>query len=326
MKPFQQRNPVPIGFVSITLAILLLVAGYNTEDLPVVGTGKAREAVLANAAGLRSGSAVKVAGVVVGHVQSVQLDGAHVRVTFDAKDVSLGNRTRASVQLETLLGQRFLELRPAGDKPIDGAIPLKRTTTPYEIIPAVNQLAETAGEIDVDKVRKALDTLAGTFQDTPDRIGSALTGLSRLSTTIAKRDDQLSTLLDRADTVTNTLAGRDNQISKLLSDINPLLDELRFRRDAIHRLLVGARELSTQLRGIVADNQQELTPALEKLDHVATVLQRNKKNLDQGLELLQPYVHLFTNAVGTGRWFDAYVCGLLPPSVAGINQGGCHVK
>ena len=326
MKPFQQRNPVPIGIAGLLVALLLVAASYNISKLPIIGDGPTHTAFLANAAGLETGSPVKVAGVSVGHVQSLELRGGKVLVEYDAKDIDIGDESRASVQLETLLGRRYLELAPAGEQPQHGPLPLSRTTTPYDIIPAVNQLSNTVGQVDVGKVERALNALSGTFGNTSDNVGGALTGLSRLSMTISKRDEQLSTLLSRADQVTGTLASRNQQVSKLIKDINPLLDQLRFRREAIHRLLVGSQELAEQLRGLVADNRAQLRPALERLDHVATVLERNRENLDHGLALLRPYVHLFTNAVGSGRWFDAYVCGLLPPPTAGINEEGCHNK
>jgi phospholipid/cholesterol/gamma-HCH transport system substrate-binding protein len=34
-------------------------------------------------------------------------------------------------------------------------------------------------------------------------------------------------------------------------------------------------------------------------------------------------VRLFTNSVGTGRWFDSYLCGLAPPTIGPINPEGC---
>jgi len=31
-------------------------------------------------------------------------------------------------------------------------------------------------------------------------------------------------------------------------------------------------------------------------------------------------VRLFNNAVGNGRWFDNYLCGLLPPQIGQVNE------
>lgn len=326
MKSFESRPPIPIALGGLLAIVLVLVAAYNTAKLPFIGDGPTYRAEFSNAAGIRAGNPVKVAGVVVGRVQSVTLADGYVEVAFEVSDAWIGDETRASVQLNTLLGQRFVGLEPYGDEELEegGAIPLERTTTPYEIVPAINQLTETVGEIDVDALGDSLDVLAETFADTPDDVRGAVDGLSRLSRTVSSRDEELRELLARADEVTTTVAGRDAEIERLIQDLNPLLAELEVRREAISDLLEGAQELSTQLTGLVADNRATLRPALQSLSNVADVLARNEANLEAGIEALGPYVHLFTNTVGTGRWFDAYVCGLIPLPLAGINDEGCE--
>jgi len=330
VKAFQQRSPIPIAIIGIVAILAVLVAAYNTDKLPVIGDGEEYHAEFSNAAGIRGGNPVKVAGVVVGRVKSVELAGEHVEISFTVDDAWIGDESTASIQLNTLLGQRYVAIDPLGDSEMsaDGTIPLERTETPYEIIPALNQLSETVGEIDTDQLADSLDALAETFADTPDNVKGALDGLSRLSTTISKRNDGLTQLLDRANTVTGTIADRDAQVEQLIQDVNPLLGELERRREAIHTLLVGTQTLGVQLRGLVADNQATLKPALDRLASVADVLARNRDNLDAGIKAIGPYVHLFTNAVGNGRWFDALVCGLIPLSLPlpGSNTEGCEAS
>jgi phospholipid/cholesterol/gamma-HCH transport system substrate-binding protein len=57
------------------------------------------------------------------------------------------------------------------------------------------------------------------------------------------------------------------------------------------------------------------------------MLQRNQDKLDKSLTLLAPFYRVFANTLGNGRWFDTYICGLLPPSVnlgvIGFNEEGC---
>lgn len=325
MKSFQSRPPIPIALIGILVLIMMLVAAYNIGNLPLVGHGRVYHAEFSNAAGLRSGDPVKIAGVVVGHVQSVSLEADHVEVGFDAGHEWVGELSTASVQLNTLLGQRYLQVAPKGSHELSSSvpIPLSRTETPYEIVPTLNKLSRTVGDIDVAKVRKAFDSVSSTFAGTQGDVHQAVTGLSRLSLTVANRDERLRELLSRSNKVTSTLADRDMQIGKLITDLNPLLTELKHRRTAIHQLLVGAQSLSGELDGLVADNQATLRPALAHLSKVSAVLANNQKNLDAGIRVLGPYVHLFTNTVGVGRWFDAYVCGLIPPPVAGVNTKGC---
>jgi phospholipid/cholesterol/gamma-HCH transport system substrate-binding protein len=42
------------------------------------------------------------------------------------------------------------------------------------------------------------------------------------------------------------------------------------------------------------------------------VLQQNQNNLNRALALAGPYYRLVGNTLGNGRWFDVYLCGLVP--------------
>ena len=53
-----------------------------------------------------------------------------------------------------------------------------------------------------------------------------------------------------------------------------------------------------------------LKPALDNLDRVVTILQRNQDDLRSSLKLLAPYYRLLAASLGNGDWIDAYVCGL----------------
>ncbi len=113
---------------------------------------------------------------------------------------------------------------------------------------------------------------------------------------------------------------------KLLRDGNLLLDEVSKRRDAIATLLTGTQTLATELKGLVDDNSKQLKPVLTSLDQLTGMLQRNQDALGKGIKNMAPFVRLFNNAVGNGRWFDNYLCGLLPPPLGPINEEGCLGK
>jgi phospholipid/cholesterol/gamma-HCH transport system substrate-binding protein len=262
-----------------------------------------------------------VAGVKVGEVTGVTLERDHVKVTFRARDVWLGNRTVAAVRIKTLLGQKNLALDPAGDAPLDPntPIPTDRTVTPYDVTDAFGDLAKTTGDIDTDQLARSFSTLAEVFSSTtPQDIKSTLDGLAALSKTISSRDQELRTLLHNTGAISRTVADHNDQFAALIKDGGALLAEFTSRRDAVNRLLAGTRDLSHQLAGIVADNKDTLGPALDQLDHVTDVLQRNQDNLNRSLQLAGPFYRLVGNAVGNGRWIDTYICGLVPG-----NQPGC---
>jgi phospholipid/cholesterol/gamma-HCH transport system substrate-binding protein len=308
----------------------LLIAAFNAAKLPLIGGGTAYSAYFSEAANLKSGDEVRIAGIKVGKVEDVSIvtDPAEcknpdpkvsgcIKATFTVKNGFVGNDSIVEIKLKTLLGAKYLNINSVGQQEQDhsNTIPAWRTTTPFDIYPAFSKLSNTVHDIDTNRLSESFRVLAEDFQGTPKDVRPVVTGLQRLSTTIASRDEALKTLLSRANQVTGTLADRDQDLTKLISDGNLLLEELNARRDAIHALLINTQTLSEQLRGLVADNQKTIGPLLDSLDKILTLLKNNEDSLDRGLSLLGPFYRVFNNVIGNGRWFDNYIQNL---SVCGV--------
>lgn len=300
MKPFRERNPVVVGAIGLAVLAGLVFAAFNAEDLPLIGGGTTYRAAFRDASGLEAGNEVRVAGVKVGKVTSIGLaqgtGGAYVRVGFrvDEGGLHLGTDTQATIQIKTVLGQKYLSLAPAGTTRLKAGaqIPLNHTASPFDVVQAVNGLAGTLQQIDTDQLAQAFTALSQTFADTPADVQTSLSGLSRLTQSISSRDDQLRTLVQ---------------------DGNLLLQEVSQRRDAIHDLLVTTNELATQISGLVADNRSQLAPALTQLRQVLATLQADSGKLSDTLKNMAPFINAFTNVLGNGRWFDSWLNGLLQP-------------
>jgi phospholipid/cholesterol/gamma-HCH transport system substrate-binding protein len=330
MKRLKDRDQAAVGTVTIVLLVLGLLVAFNADDLPIIGGGTTYTAEFKESAGLRSGNEVRLAGVKVGAVRSVELVRNKVVVDFRVDDVSLGDRSTVSIEIKTLLGDKYLGITSAGSEPqsANDPIPVGRTRTPFDIVPAVGKLSQTVDQIDTKQLAQSFQVLSDTFANSPQHIKDTLTGLSQLSAVLSTRDEQLKTLLANTAGFSQTLADRDEQLQKLFSDASLLLGELQFRREAVHALLTGTTNLANELRGLVADNQELLQPTLNSLDQVTTILAKNQKNLNDSLHSLAPYVRMFNNVVGNGRWFEGYICGLLPPTtdlgIFDINPQGCE--
>ena len=316
MKPFRERNKTAIGATGIGLIAAALVFSFSLERLPLVGGGEVYKAEFSEAAGLRPNDEVRVAGVKKGKVVGVDLAGDRVLVKMRLKDVEFGNESRADIRIKTVLGRKFVMLIPDGEGQMEpgDTIPLARTTSPYDISEAFQGLAATVGEIDDEQLAAAFTTLSDTFRDTPDEVRSSLTGLSRLSRTIASRDAELKELLDRSRGVTEVLAQRDEDLVAFMADASLLLQEVERRRAAIDALLSSTITLSEQLRALVRENTATLQPALERLRGVTEVLQANKANLDKAIPRLASFTRIFGNNLGNGRWFDTLVQNLTNPT------------
>ena len=322
-KPFRERNPVTIGAISLAVIAALILAAFRAQDLPLIGGGDTYYASFSEAGGLKANDEVRIAGVRVGKVEKVELDGGHVRVTFRVDgDADFGDQTAAAIKVKTLLGAMFLSLQPAGSGQLDegGEIPVERTSSPYDVVEAFSGLAETSEQIDTDQFAQALTTLADLTRNTPEEFRGALDGVSRLSANVAEKDAQINELLGNLERVSKVLDARDQDIIGLMRDSDVLFRALVARRDAVHRLLVSTSTLSRELTALVQQSREDLKPALSHLENVVAVLNKNEDNIDNSLRLMAPFYRVFANTLGTGPWFDTYIQNI--PPVPQLGAGG----
>jgi len=319
MKPFRERNPVPIGVGGIAVLGLLMYVAFHAQDLTVFGGGGDKySAAFTDSGDIAKADEVRIAGVKVGTVTGVELEGDHVGVKFRLEPGQhIGNATRAQVKIKTVVGTRYLELDPAGpanQRPSD-EIPASRTESNFTTQNAFDGLTGRVDQINTDQLAQSFNVLSDDFANTPAVNKQALVGLSRLSKTVTSRDTALSSLLTNAQAVTTTLNSRDTQLTKLIGDSDLVLQELQARRQVISDLLTHTSDLAKQITGLARDNEVQLAPTLSHLNGVLQVLEKNRDNIDRSIQELAPYSRLFTNTLGNGRWFDTYVANL-PPSVS----------
>jgi phospholipid/cholesterol/gamma-HCH transport system substrate-binding protein len=97
-----------LAWLSVNLGRVDLLGkrGYVlTADFPSVG-------------GLKVGSSVEIAGVEIGHVDSISLDKdfqAHVRMTI-RPDIKLQDDSIASIKTKGLIGERYIRINPGGSE------------------------------------------------------------------------------------------------------------------------------------------------------------------------------------------------------------------
>jgi phospholipid/cholesterol/gamma-HCH transport system substrate-binding protein len=102
---------VCLGYLSIKLGKLELIGGNVYEVVAQFNT----------ASGLKTGSAVEIAGVEVGRVRAITLNEDRAAVTLAVDNtVKLYTDTIASIKTRGIIGEKFLALSPGG-----GGDPLK---------------------------------------------------------------------------------------------------------------------------------------------------------------------------------------------------------
>ncbi len=308
MRGYSDARLARIGAISVVVALVAMVAAINLQKLPGM-RGEAYQAEFTDASGLHEGNMVQIAGIRVGRVGEIELAEDHVIVHFTMdRGIEFGEDSSATIEVLNLLGEKFVNLRPAGSEQLeaDGMIPLDRTHSSYDIVDVFTELSNTTENIKIPQLQEALGTVADTMTRTSDEAALTFEGLSRLSVAIASRDQEIQTLLQRAGSVSRLLAARKGDIVELIKDSDLILQELRRRMGAIHSLLESTASLSRELGGLVDDNQAQIGPMLDSLHDVTQLLVDREEQMRAAIHNLGPYTRILSNIIGTGPWFDAY--------------------
>lgn len=318
MLKYRGAHQIRAGFIGAVLIALIIAVGLSPERLLAWATTVHYQALFAEAGGLANGNKVLVSGVKVGTVSDVSLRDGDALVTFGVNGkVRLGSQTTAHIRTGSLLGARVLTLEPAGTgrlHPRD-VIPVSRTSSPYSLSEAVSEVTANVAGTHTDTLNESLNALSATIDQIAPQLGPTFDGLTRLTKAINSRGETLDALLKSAANVTGILSARSQQVNTLILDGNVLLDVLVKRRDAISQLLANVSVVSKQLSGLVADNEKELGPTLDRLNSVAAVLEKNRDNLAQALPGLKKYEFTSGEAVSNGFYYNAYVPNLAMPEL-----------
>lgn len=302
-RPLESYNKVWLGVISLVVMGALVAAVVSFGELNL---GKSRyQAEFAQAAQIKKGNQVTVAGIQVGTVDGVELAGDHVVVTFNIRgDVHLGSATRAAIKLTTILGSRYLELSPAGPGGLDHeTIPLVNTEVPYDLQKTLAGATSTFEPIDAERVVESVKMLNNNLQGLPDAMPEALTNLQSLATIIADRRDQLGALLSNADSLTTMLRDQRADLGALVLQARDLLAEIATRRAAVQQLFTSVTTVVDRAKTILGDEpavNQLLADAREftqmMVDHDALL-----RNILQSMPIT---VRNLANMSGSGNAFD----------------------
>jgi phospholipid/cholesterol/gamma-HCH transport system substrate-binding protein len=312
------RNPLRTGIFGIVLVACLVLVSFGYTSLPFWPQGKDYEAYFTDAGGISPGNDVNVSGINVGKVTGVELAGDQAKVTFTVnRDVKVGDQSLVAIKTDTVLGEKSLSVTPRGGGH-STVIPVGRTTTPYTLNTALQDLGQNSSELDKPRFEQALQTLTDSLKDATPQLRGALDGVAQLSRSINKRDEALEQLLGHAKKVSDTLAARAGQVNQLVVDGNALFAALDERRQALSNLIAGIDDVSHQLSGFVADNKREFRPALEKLNLVLDNLLERRDHIGEALKRLPPYATALGEVVGSGPGFQINLYGLPPAPIAEV--------
>ncbi|BBY65798.1 hypothetical protein MHEL_40410 [Mycolicibacterium helvum] len=199
-----------------------------------------------DAAAVRPGDSVRIAGITVGKVEdmSIEPNQVKVRATVD-KSAFVGDQSQIQVRMLTVVGGYYVNLVSLGDKPLgQRPIPVQRVTMPYNLMTALADSSKITERVDPRPIRESLDQiqagLAGTNVDTLTAVVDAGTALTD---TIDRQRGQISQILDLSDEYLESLANYRGKLAELISKISILEQTLVLYGEGFAAALKGMGDI-----------------------------------------------------------------------------------
>ena len=315
VKNFRERSPLIVGIISIIAITIATTFAFFIDRIPALKQAYEIQAEFTDAAGITTENQVRVAGIKVGTVSAVEIEGDHVLITMEIDNgIEIPDDADAEIKLATLLGTKFVDIEAKGGEPFleDGdVIPIDRTTVPYEIYQASNQGTNVIEDLDGEALNDMLVELTKLTKVAEDEIGDALEGFNELGAGLNAKDEDLRSLLSGANDLTRLLDEEGDEIVRLIDSSNEVLGSLAQKREEVQSLLAATNLMARDVAALLRDNRANLDSILADLHRALVVLAQNVRHLDQAFEYVGPSVRYFGSIWTQGRWGDIYSCALV---------------
>ncbi|MGV0643979.1 MlaD family protein [Mycolicibacterium sp. XJ2546] len=266
------RNPITWGAGAIAFALVVaLVLAYIYFHPP--GQNKLVSFYTDDAASIRVGDDVRMAGITVGKVEGLSLEAKQVRVTARVNDDAfVGDLSQVDVRMLTVVGGYYVNLVSIGDIPLgDAAIPLARVTMPYNLIRTLTDSTKITENVDTKPLNESLNQLE-----------QGLTGTNV---------EVVSTVIDAGNTIMSAVDRQRGQVSNILNMSDEYIRALANYRDKFDQLVRKVSILTQTLvlyNGGMTSTIGGLGTALMQLKTVGDFYEAHRA---QFVEKIQQYLH-----------------------------------
>ncbi len=255
---------------------------------------------------LVTGHSVQVADVRIGSVTDIELtDDYRARVTMSIKDdIFVPRESRALLRTTSLLGEKFIELRPlneddplAGTDLVDGDA-IEESTEAPELEFVTERAVEILGSVVASDVATLVETGSIGFAERGPELRSLIEDLSTISGTLADQTDELVRIIDALDGATATLAQGAPDIDALLVNLAETTGVLADSRD---EAIDAVREL-TRLAQVQNDTVFEpyldvVDTQIKQLDAILAEVDRDQQQVADVLFWLARFADTLPKAV-----------------------------
>jgi phospholipid/cholesterol/gamma-HCH transport system substrate-binding protein len=246
------RNPATWGAGTIAVAVVVaLVLTYIYYHPP--GQSKLVSFYTDDAASIRVGDDVRMAGITVGTVEGRALEQNQVRVTARVRDDAfVGDQSQVDVRMLTVVGGYYVNLVSIGDTPLGGdAIPLARVTMPYSLIRTLTDTTKITENVNTAPLNASLNQLQqGLTGANVEVVSTVIDAGNAIMSSVDRQRGQVSNILEMSDEYIQALANYRDKFDQLVRKVSILTQTLVLYNGGMTATIGGLGRALMQLKPV----------------------------------------------------------------------------
>lgn len=342
MKRRSIAGPLVKSMVFIVVTVFATaVLAFGIANTGVGDTDSYRARFL-DATGLVPGDSIRIAGVKVGQVESVEV--ADRRVAEVGFSVQKGRRLPASVTASikylNMVGQRYVDLDrgpgPVGRSLAAGdTIPLERTTPALDLTQLFNGFRPLFEGLSPHEINDLAGSLIQVLQGEGGTVDSLIRHVGSLTTTVAGKDKVIGEVIKNLNTVLTTVNAREAGFNDLVVALQQLVTGFSGDREPLGEAVTAMGDLTTVTADLLADGRAPLKKDIAELGRLAGQLGDNSPTIESFLRKAPAKMRAITRLASYGSWLNLYLCearvssvttsdGSTPPTGIKITESRCR--
>ncbi len=310
-------------FVAIVAACTLLIV--TALKTPVVGDKVEYDAVFNDVSGLFAGDDVRMSGVQVGKVTSVELDGVDARVRFEVlAERPLFDTTKAAVRYQNLLGQRYVELVQAdkqGSQLASGStIPLDHTIPSFDVSKLFNGFRPLFNTLDTSQLNQFGENILRVLQGDGAGIGPVLADLDNLTKYAKNREAVIVLLIHNLGEISDSFGGKSAQVGALVEQLGGIVSQFSTQADGIVESLEKANTALVPATSLLEELESTYDTSYGPLDGLLRRLVPQQGQIVEILSLAPSLLNGLNNSVPAKGTAATYSCSGAQADIPGIGN------
>lgn len=261
---------------------------------------------------LQTRGGVQMADVRIGSIAEIELrDDFRAEVTLRLNDgVKVPKASQALLRTTSLLGEKFVELRPLGDPAAgpyleDGDV-ITQTGEAPELEFIAQEAVTVLGAVNADDVATMIRTGAEGFGGRQEELHSLLGDLSTISRTLADRTGAITAIIDNLDRASATLAAGGDDIAELLTNLAATTQVLADNRHRAVAALDRLSMLAASQNDILDRYRGEIDQQIKQIDAIVAVAASQTAEVGRLVDWLNRFVHALPKVI-PGEFTQVYM-------------------